>query len=80
MFDEILWLCMNSEGGISYTEAYNMPVAYRALNIKKISEIIKERNEEINKQNGKGTSFSMEDLAKRKEELPDFVTQRTARK
>lgn len=80
MFDEILWLCMNSEGGISYTEAYNMPVAYRALNIKKISEIIKERNEEINKQNGKGTSFSMEDLAKKKEELPDFVTQRTARK
>lgn len=77
MFDEVLWLSMNSEGGISYTEAYNMPVAYRILNIKKIIEIIKQRNEEMEKARGKGTSFSMEDLSKRKEELPDFVSPRS---
>jgi hypothetical protein len=71
---------MNSQGGISYTEAYNMPIAYRAINIKKISDIIKKTNEEIAKQQGKGTSLSMEDLAKRRDELPDFVSPRAAKK
>jgi hypothetical protein len=73
MFDDILWLCMNSRGGISYTEAYNMPVAYRLLNIRKISEINKKHNEEIEKAQGKGTSMSMDDMAKPKLDIPDFV-------
>jgi len=73
MFDDILWLCMNSKGGITYTEAYNMPVAYRLLNIKKISEINKKYNEEVLKSPGKGTSMSMDDLAKPKLDIPDFV-------
>ncbi len=78
MFDEVLWISMNSEGGISYSEAYHMPIAYRTMNIRKISEIIKKRNEEIEKAQGKGTSMSMVDLAKRKEELPvDFVSPRS---
>jgi hypothetical protein len=75
MFEEVLWLSMNSEGGISYTEAYHMPIAYRIRNIKKISEINKKKNEEIEKAQGKGTSLSMEDLAKRREQLPaDFTS------
>ena len=77
MFQEILWLCMNSQGGISYTEAYHMPIAYRAINVKKISEYIKKRNEEIEKSNNNGTSLSMEDLARRRDEMPDFVSPRS---
>ena len=56
MFDEILWLAMNSEGGISYTEAYHMPVAYRAFNVKKISDINLRKNEEIEKAKNNGQS------------------------
>lgn len=80
MFDELLWLSMNSEGGISYTEAYKMPVAYRLINIKKISDIIKKHNEEVQKANGKGSSFTMEDLVNRKEEIADYSTPRAASK
>lgn len=71
---------MNSEGGVSYSEAYSMPVAYRRLNIKKISEINKKRNEEIEKSRGNGTSLSMDQLAQPKLDIPDFVTQRAAKK
>ena len=74
MFDEVLWLCMNSSGGITYTEAYNMPIGYRTMNIIKISEINKKINEETQKAQGKGTSLTMSDLSKRKEEMPDFVS------
>ncbi len=80
MFDEVLWLSMNSEGGISYNEAYHMPVAYRNLNIKKISEINKKRNEEIEKARGNGTTLSEDSLARPKIDIPDFVTQRATKK
>ena len=80
MFDELLWLSMNSKGGISYTEAYHMPVAYRLINIKKLSDIIKKHNEEIEKSQTKGTSLSMDDLAKRKDQTPDYVSKRAAKK
>lgn len=80
MFDEVLWLSMNSEGAISYTDAYHMPVAYRNLNIKKISDINKKRNEEIEKAKGNGTSMDMDSLARPKIDIPDFVTQRAAKK
>lgn len=80
MFDELLWLSMNSEGGISYTEAYNMPISYRLINIKKISDIIKKHNEEIEKANSKGQSFSMEDLVTRKDEIADYTSKRAAGK
>jgi hypothetical protein len=80
MFDEVLWLSMNSEGGVSYTESYNMPIAYRTMNILKISEINKKKNEEMQKSQGRETSLSMTDLSKRKEDLPDFVSQRAAKK
>lgn len=80
MFDEILWLSMNSQGGISYATAYHMPVAYRLINIKKISDIIKAQNEEMEKSRSKGTTLSMDDLAKRKEQMPDYVSPRAAGK
>ena len=71
---------MNSQGGISYEMAYNMPVAYRLINIKKLSDIIKKHNEEVEKAGTKGTSLSMEDLAKRKEQMADYVSPRAASK
>jgi len=80
MFDDILWLCMNSKGGITYTEAYNMPVAYRLINIKKISDINKKHNEEVEKARGNGTSMSMDDLAKPKVDIPDFVIKGVTKK
>jgi len=80
MLEEVLWLAMNSEGGISYTEAYNMPISYRIFNIRRISEINKENNEAMAKANGKGNSMSMEDLARPKLESPDIVTKRAAKK
>lgn len=70
---------MNSQGGISYSEAYNMPVAYRLINIKKISDIIKKQNEEIEKAR-KGNNLSMEDLTKKREQMPDFVSPRATSK
>jgi hypothetical protein len=80
LFDELLWLSMNSKGAISYEQAYHMPTAYRLINIKKLSDIIKKHNEEIEKANQKGGSLSMEDLAKRKEQMPDYVSPRAASK
>lgn len=71
---------MNSKGAISYQQAYHMPVAYRLINIKKLAEIIKKHNEEIEKANSKGRSFSMDDLAKKKEEMADYVSPRAASK
>jgi uncharacterized membrane protein (DUF106 family) len=71
---------MNSQGGISYTEAYNMPIAYRLINIKKLSDIIKKHNEEMEKAQSKGSTLSMEDLTKRKEQMPDYVSPRAAKK
>lgn len=71
---------MNSEGGITYSDAYNMPIAYRAIMVKKISSIIKNRNEQIEKQQHGGNSLTMSDLTKTKKELPDFVSPRAARK
>lgn len=75
-----MWLCYNSQGGITYREAYHMPITMRNFNIKWISERIKQHNEEIEKANGKGTTLSMEDLAKRKEQMPDFVTPKATTK
>lgn len=57
-----------------------MPVAYRLINIKKLSDIIKKHNEEVEKAGTKGTSLSMEDLAKRKEQMADYVSPRAASK
>jgi hypothetical protein len=71
---------MNSQGGISYTEAYNMPISYRLINIKKLSDIIKKHNEEMEKANSKGTTMNMEDLAKRKDQTPDYKSPRAAKK
>jgi uncharacterized membrane protein (DUF106 family) len=71
---------MNSQGGISYTEAYNMPISYRLINIKKLSDIIKKHNEEMEKAQSKGSTLSMEDLTKRKEQMPDYVSPRAAKK
>jgi hypothetical protein len=80
MFDEILWLSMNTNGGISYEMAYHMPVAYRLINIKKVADKIKEHNEKIEQANNKGTSMSMEDLTKRKDFKPDYVASKAAPK
>ena len=80
MFDEILWLSMNTNGGISYEMAYHMPIAYRLINIKKVADKIKEHNDAVDKANNKGTTMSMEDLAKRKDFKPDFVTSKAAPK
>lgn len=72
---------MNSQGGISYTEAYKMPIAYRLINVKKLSDIIKKHNEEMEKASkGTGTSLSMEDLAKRRDLMPDYVSPRAGGK
>ena len=71
---------MNTKGGISYEQAYHMPTAYRLINIKKLSDIIKKQNEEIEKAQSKGTSLNMEDLAKRKEQMPDYMSPRAANK
>lgn len=71
---------MNSEGGISYTEAYNMPIPYRVFNIRKISDINKKKNDEIEKASGKGNSMTMEDLVKPKFDNPDMITTRAAKK
>lgn len=57
-----------------------MPIAYRAVLIKKISNRIKQRNEQIEKQQYGENSLTMSDLAKTKQELPDFVSPRAARK
>jgi hypothetical protein len=80
MFDEILWLSMNSQGAISYQQAYHMPTAYRLINVKKLSDIIKKHNDEIEKAQNKGTTLNMEDLAKRKEQMADYVSPRAASK
>lgn len=71
---------MNTNGGITYSEAYHMPVAYRIITVKKLSDLIKKQNEDIEKASKKGTSLTMSDLSKRAEELPDFVSQRAATK
>lgn len=71
---------MNSQGSISYQQAYHMPIAYRLINIKKISDIIKKHNDEIAKANTKGTSMSMEDLTKRKDQMADYTSPRAADK
>ena len=76
----MLWLSMNSKGAISYQQAYHMPIAYRLINIKKLSDIIKKHNEEIEKANSKGTTLSMDDLAKRKDQMADYVSPRAASK
>ena len=58
-----------------------MPIAYRLINIMKLSDIIKKHNEEMEKASkGTGTSLSMEDLAKRKEQMPDYVSPRAGGK
>jgi hypothetical protein len=75
-----MWLCYSSKGGITYNEAYNMPIVYRKFNVKWVSDRIKEYNKEVEKANNKGTSLDMDDLAKKKADLPDFVTSRTAAK
>ena len=80
MFDELLWLSMNSQGAISYQQAYHMPASYRLMNIKKLSDIIKKHNDEIEKAQNKGTTLNMEDLAKRKEHMSDYVSPRAASK
>lgn len=80
MFDEILWLSMNSQGGISYQQAYHMPTAYRLINVKKLSDIIKKHNDEIEKAQNKGTTLNMEDLSKRKEQMADYISPRAASK
>jgi len=80
MFDEILWLSMNSQGAISYQQAYHMPTAYRLINVKKLSDIIKKHNDELEKAQSKGTTLNMEDLAKRKEQMADYVSPRAASK
>ena len=67
---------MNSGGGISYTEAYHMPITYRTFNIKKISKIIEERN----KRESGNSETSMQDLVKKEAFVPDFVTKRAATK
>jgi hypothetical protein len=71
---------MNSKGAISYEQAYHMPVAYRLINIKKLSDLIKKHNEEIEKASTKGTSLTMDDLSKRKEQMADYVSPRAASK
>lgn len=71
---------MNSKGAISYEQAYHMPVSYRLINIKKLSDIIKKHNEEIEKANNKGTTLTMDDLAKRKDQMADYVSPRAASK
>ena len=80
MFDELLWLSMNTNGGISYTEAYHMPIAYRLINIKKVADKIKEDNDRQEKANTKGNSMSMEDLVKRKDFKPDYISPKAAKK
>jgi hypothetical protein len=80
MFDELLWLSMNSKGAINYQQAYHMPTAYRLINVKKLSDIIKKHNDEIEKAQNKGTTLNMEDLAKRKEQMADYVSPRAASK
>jgi hypothetical protein len=71
---------MNSKGAISYPQAYHMPTSYRLINVKKLSDIIKKQNDEIEKAQSKGTSLNMEDLAKRKEQMADYVSPRAAKK
>ena len=71
---------MNTNGGVSYEMAYHMPVAYRLINIKKVSDKIKEHNDQVEKANSKGTTMSMDDLTKRKDFKPDYVTNKAAPK
>lgn len=71
---------MNTNGGISYEMAYHMPVAYRLINIKKVGDKIKEHNDQVEKANSKGTTMSMEDLTKRKDFKPDYITNKAAPK
>ena len=56
---------MNSQGAISYAQAYHMPIGYRLINIRKLSDIIKKHNDEMEKANSKGTTMNMEDLSHR---------------
>lgn len=80
MFDEILWLSMNTNGGINYETAYHMPIAYRLINVKKVADKIKEHNDAVEKAQNKGTTMSMEDLTKRKDLKPDYITNKAAPK
>lgn len=57
-----------------------MPTLYRLINVKKLSDIIKKQNDEMEKAQSKGTSLNMEDLAKRKEHMADYVSPRAANK
>lgn len=74
---EILELCMNSNGGITYYEAYHMPVSVRKYNLKKIIEKINAQNERIQKEKGQ---LSMKDIATKNFPIPDFVAKSPKKK
>lgn len=61
---ELFDLSTNSDGGITWDIAYNMPIFYRRFNIKKIIEKREKENEGIEKKNGTITNDNVVDKIK----------------
>ena len=68
---------MNSAGGITYSEAWDMTIQLRRYNIKKISEKIEKHNDDITKKNGE---TSMNDILNKKIVVPDYIAKAPIKK
>jgi hypothetical protein len=53
VFDQIFDLVYYSEGGFDYNSVYDMPVNLRSYYYRKLDDIIKKKNAEIEKANQK---------------------------
>jgi len=74
---EIHDLILNSNGGITWEEAYHMPVKYRRFHLKQIIDQREKENEEVEKQKGNITMKDMINGKKKPIKTPDFVAKKS---
>jgi hypothetical protein len=72
---ELFDLCTNSEGGITWDIAYDMPIFYRRFNLEQIIERREKENEAANNQKGTITEKNvMKKITQHPDKKPDFKT------
>jgi hypothetical protein len=70
---EVFDLCTNSEGGITWDIAYDMPIFYRRFNIKKIIERREKEREAAENKNGTITATNaLQKIAQKPDKQPDY--------